>query len=64
VRRLTVLHGSFRRARRVRGLGRNPAAAELVERPVVRYSGEFETLRTDEVLALVRAAGSPQDAAI
>ena len=64
VRHLTVLHGIFKRARRVWGLERNPAAADLVERPAVRYSGEFETLRPDEVLALVRAAASPQDGAI
>src|SRR3954468_18122223 len=64
VRHLTVLHGTFKRARRVWGLERNPAAADLVERPAVRYSGEFETLRPDEVLALVRAAASVQDGAI
>jgi len=46
------------------GLEPSPAAAELAERPAVRYSGEFETLRPADVLALVRAAASPQDAAI
>ena len=38
VRHLTVLHGIFRRAGRVWGLERNPASADLVERPPVRYS--------------------------
>ena len=49
VRHLTVLHGIFKRAARIWGLQRNPASAELVERPPVRYSGEFGTLRPDEV---------------
>ena len=44
VRHLTVLHGIFRRAMRVWKLPSNPASAELVERPPVRYSGEFTTL--------------------
>ncbi len=33
VRHLTVLHGVFKRAKRVWGLDRNPASADLVERP-------------------------------
>lgn len=64
VRHLTVLHGIFRRAARVWGLQRNPASAELVERPPVRYSGEFTTLRPDEVQHLVRHAADEQDAAL
>ena len=43
VRHLTVLHGIFKRAKRVYGLTDNPAAAELVERPQVVYTGEFDT---------------------
>ena len=64
VRHLTVLHGIFRRAGRVWGLERNPASADLVERPPVRYSGEFKTLRPDEVLQLARHADGQQDAAL
>jgi integrase len=64
VRHLTVLHGIFRRAMRVWQLPTNPAAADLVERPPVRYSGEFELLTPDEVLALARAAHSQQDGAV
>ena len=64
VRHLTVLHGIFRRAARVWGLERNPASADLVERPPVRYSGEFKTLRPDEVLHLARHANGQQDAAL
>ncbi len=64
VRHLMVLHGIFRRATRVWGLQSNPASADLVERPPVRYSGEFELLDPDEVMALARAAASEQDAAL
>lgn len=64
VRHLTVLHGIFKRAARVWGLDRNPASADLVERPPVRYSGEFQTLRPDQVLELARHAATPQDAAM
>ena len=64
VRHLTVLHGIFRRAGRVWGLARNPASADLVERLPVRYSGEFKTLRPDEVLQLARIADGRQDAAL
>jgi integrase len=49
VRHLTVLHGIFKRAKRVWGLQSNPAAAELVERPKVTYTGEFDTLDPDEI---------------
>jgi integrase len=64
VRHLTVLHGIFRRAMRVWGLTVNPAAAELVERPPVRYSGEFKTLTPDEVRLAAAHAGNDQDAAL
>jgi hypothetical protein len=42
-RHLTVLHGIFKRAKRVWGLADNPASADLVERPKVTYTGEFDT---------------------
>ena len=56
VRHLAVLHGIFKRAGRVWGLERNPASADLVERPKVVYTGEFETLDRDE-LELLAARG-------
>lgn len=56
VRHLTVAHGVFRYAMRQHGLARNPASAELVDRPTVRYTGEFETFDADELAALARAA--------
>jgi integrase len=49
---------------REHGLVRNPASAELVDRPTVRYSGEFDTFDSDELAALVRAAADEQDAAL
>ena len=64
VRHLTVLHGIFKRAARVWGLERNPASADLVERPKVVYTGEFETLDRDEVETLARAAHDAQDGAV
>jgi integrase len=64
VRHLTVLHGVFKRAGRVWGLARNPASADLLERPKVVYTGEFDTLDRDELEALARAAHDRQDAAI
>lgn len=64
VRHLTVLHGIFRRAMRVWNLPRNPASAELVERPPVRYSGEFTTLTPDEVRLVAAHATNRQDAAL
>ena len=41
-RHLTVLHGIFKRAKRVWKLADNPASAELVERPKLVYTGEFD----------------------
>jgi len=64
LRHLTVLHGVFRRARRVWGLKDNPASADLVERPPVRYSGAFEMLRPDQVTELSTLAERPQDGAL
>ena len=64
VRHLTVLHGIFKRAKRVWGVRENPASADVVERPKVVYSGEFDTFDRDEVERLAEAAETPQDAAI
>ncbi len=64
VRHLTVLHGIFKRAKRVWGLRDNPASADLVERPRVSYSGEFDTLDGDEIELLAANAASEQDAAL
>jgi len=61
---LTVAHGVFKYAVRAHGLARNPASAELVDRPTVSYSGEFDALDAEELAALVRAAADEQDAAL
>jgi len=62
VKLLTVLNGVFVRARRAYKLGHNPIAD--VEKPRQRRSLAIEVLSPEEVMALVRAAGSEQDAAI
>jgi integrase len=59
---LVVLHGIFRRAMKVWGRPSNPAAT--VERPRYRVSDDLEAYSPEEVWALVRAAGSDQDAAL
>jgi integrase len=59
---LVLLHGIFRRAKKVWGLPFNPVAE--VEKPPVARSGEIEVFSPEEVYALVRAAASEQDAAI
>ncbi|MEX2196538.1 MAG: tyrosine-type recombinase/integrase [Thermoleophilaceae bacterium] len=59
---LVELHGIFRRAQRVYGLTRNPAAD--VEPLGVRRKLDLEVLSAEEVRALVRAAENEQDAAI
>jgi len=64
VRHLTVAHGVFKHAVRAHGLTRNPASAELVDRPTIRYTGEFVTFDADELAALARHAASEQDAAL
>lgn len=64
VRHLTVAHGVFKHAVRAHGLTRNPATSELVDRPTVRYSGEFETFDAEELAALVRAGADEQDACL
>src|SRR5262245_74386 len=52
----------FKRAMRLYGLPRNPV--DVVERPRVRRAAKIEVLRPEEVLALVRAGETEQDAAI
>jgi integrase len=64
VRHLTVLHGIFKRAKRAWGLADNPASADLVERPTVAYTGEFDTFDRHEIELLAANADNPQDAAI
>ena len=59
---LVLLHGIFQRARKVYGLRFNPVAD--VEKPVQQRSGDIEVYSPEEVMALVRAARSEQDAAI
>jgi integrase len=59
---LTVLHGVMQRAKRVWSLPRNPITD--VEKPTQRRSTEMEAFSPEEVMALVRAADSEQDAAI
>ena len=69
VRHLVVLNGIFRRLRQVwrRGWGpmpENPAAADLVDRPSVRYSGELDVLKPDEVRLLAAHAKDEQTGAL
>lgn len=59
---LVILHGVFRRARAVYGLPINPVA--MVEKHPQARSGDIEVYSPEEVMALVRVAGSEQDAAI
>jgi integrase len=59
---LVNLHGIFRRAMKVWGLPRNPAAE--VERPRYRISDDLDAFSPEEMHALVRAAGSERDAAL
>ncbi len=59
---LVLLHGIFQRARKLHGLPVNPAAD--VEKPSQRRSGDIQVFSPEEVMALVRAASSEQDAAI
>jgi integrase len=59
---LVLLHGIFQRAKKVWGLPVNPVAD--VERPPLPRSGDIQVFSPEEVWALVRAAGSEQDAAI
>ena len=59
---LVVMGGVMRRAQHVWGLRSNPVAG--VEKHRQRASGDIEVFSPEEVMALVRAAGSEQDAAI
>ena len=59
---LVVMHGVFRRAVNVWGLPANPVAS--IEKYRQRSSGDIDVFSPEEVMALVRAAGSEQDAAI
>ncbi len=59
---LVLLHGIFKRARKLYGLPMNPAAE--VEKPPTHSSGDIEVFSPEEIMALVRAAASEQDAAI
>jgi len=59
---LVLLHGVMKRAQKVWGFASSPV--DGVEKPPVRSSGEIEVFSPEEVWALVRAAGSEQDAAI
>ncbi len=59
---LVVLGGAMGRAQSVWGLSANPVIA--VEKHRTRSSGEIDVFSPEEVMALVRAAGSEQDAAI
>src|SRR3954468_2282999 len=62
IKYLVVLHGIFRRAMKVWGLPRNPAA--MVERPRARASDDIDAFSVEEVHALVRAAAGKQDAVL
>lgn len=64
VHHLTIAHSVFKFATREFGLVTNPAAADLVDRPSVHYSGDFVTLDAGDLAALARAAADPQDAAL
>ncbi|MCB0862609.1 MAG: site-specific integrase [Solirubrobacterales bacterium] len=64
VRHLIVLSGIFKRAMRVWELDRNPAAANLVERPRVSYTGEFEAYDREELELLSACASDRQDATL
>jgi integrase len=57
-----ILHSIFRRAMKVWGLPRNPAAD--IERPRVRVADDIDAFSPGEVRALVRAAATPLDAAL
>ena len=59
---LVLTHGILKRARRKWGLRLNPVAD--VEKPPTHSSGDVDVFSPEEVMALVRAAASPQDGAI
>ncbi len=59
---LVILHGIFKRAMKVWAIPRNPVVD--VERPRYRVSDDLDAYSPEDVWALVRAAGSEQDAAL
>src|SRR4051812_27061516 len=59
---LTVLHGVMKRAKRVWKLPRNRVTH--VEKPVQTHRTNVDVFSPEDVMALVRAAASDQDAAI
>ncbi len=59
---IVLLHGIFRRAKKVWGLSVNPVTD--VEKPPLSHGGDIDVFSPEEVYALVRAAASEQDAAI
>ena len=59
---LVLLHGIFKRARKVYGLTLNPVSD--VEKPPARPSGDIDVFSPEEVMALVRAVASDQDGAL
>ena len=59
---LTLLHGILERARGTHGLPVNPARD--IDKPTQRRSAGIDAFSVEEVMALVRAADSEQDAAI
>ena len=62
IKALVLLHGIFKRAKKVWALPVNPAAE--VEKPPLTRSGDIDVFSPEEVWALVRAAASEQDAAL
>jgi integrase len=61
-KRLTIIHGVFKRATKVWDLKANPAVG--VEKVPERRSGDIEVLRPDEVRQLAAHAETDQDAAL
>jgi integrase len=59
---MTVFYGVMRRAKRTYRLPLNPV--ENLEKPVQRLRVDIDVFSPEEVMALVRAAGDEQDAAI
>jgi integrase len=59
---LVLMHGIFQRARKVWSLAANPVAD--VEKPPLTRSGDLQVFSPEEVWALIRAAGSEQDATL
>jgi integrase len=64
VRHLTVAHGVFKYAMRAHGLKTNPASSDLVDRPTVRYTGDFDALDMEQLQALARAAATEQESTL